>query len=113
MAYDEALAERVREVLAGTGVAATEKSMFGGLAFLVEDAMAVAASGHGGLMVRCLPEQSGALTEQPGVARMVMRGREMDGWLTVEGTPTDVELERWVDVGVAAARAQPPKARRR
>lgn len=113
MAYDVALAERVREVLSGTGVVTTEKAMFGGLAFLVQDTMAVAVSGRGGLLLRCLPEQAEPLTAEPGVARMVMNGREMAGWLTVAEDRAVTELDRWVATGVAAARAQPPRPARR
>ena len=57
MAYDEDLANRIRELMAGeAGV--TEKKMFGGLAFLIGGNMAVAASGQGGLMVRVAPEET-------------------------------------------------------
>jgi len=51
MPYDEELAARIREIVAGEP-ALTEKKMFGGIAFLIGGNMAVAASGHGGLMVR-------------------------------------------------------------
>ena len=61
MAYDEDLAQRVRELLAKER-GLTEKKMFGGLAFLVGGNMAVAASGQGGLMVRCDPAESDRLT---------------------------------------------------
>ena len=82
MTYDRELADRVRAALsAEPGV--TEKAMFGGLAFLVDGSLAVAASGKGGLMVRCDPARADELTAADGVARMVMRGREMDGWLRV------------------------------
>ena len=57
--------------------------MFGGLAFLVGGHMAVAASGKGGLMVRCDPADSERLVGEPGASRMEMRGKEMDGWLRV------------------------------
>ena len=63
MAYDEDLANRIRELVADTpGVA--EKKMFGGLAFLVGGNMAVAASGQGGLMVRIDPGETDALAAQ-------------------------------------------------
>lgn len=110
MAYDEDLAVRVRELI-GSGPAVTEKRMFGGLAFLVGGHMAVAASGQGGLLVRCDPEESEALVAEDGVERMVMQGRPMDGWLRVEvdpGAPDDA-LRRWVDTGVGYARSLPPK----
>jgi TfoX/Sxy family transcriptional regulator of competence genes len=110
MAYDEDLANRIRELLAGEG-ALTEKKMFGGLAFLIGGNMAVAASGQGGVMVRVDPEESDALIGREHASRMVMRGREMPGWLRVaeEGVRTKRQLEPWVKRGVAYARSLPAK----
>ena len=110
MAYDEGLANRIRELLAGEqGV--TEKKMFGGLAFLIGGNMSVSASGRGGLMVRVDPGDSEALVSKQHCERMVMRGREMDGWLRVapEGVRTKRELERWVKRSVGYARSLPAK----
>jgi TfoX/Sxy family transcriptional regulator of competence genes len=110
MAYDEELAERIRELIAGeSGV--TEKKMFGGLAFLVGGNMAVAASGQGGLLARVDPEDGDALLAKPHVEPMEMRGRAMTGWLLVddEGIRTKRQLESWVKRGVAYARTLPPK----
>ncbi len=110
MAYDEELANRIRELVAGEA-AVTEQSMFGGLAFLVGGNMAVAASGQGGLMVRVEPEETHALLETPYAHPFEMRGREMKGWLRVddEGLRTKRQLEPWVKRGVAYARSLPPK----
>jgi TfoX/Sxy family transcriptional regulator of competence genes len=110
MAYDEDLANRIRELMADEpGV--TEMRMFGGLAFLLGGNMAVAASGQGGLMVRVDPEETEALLAEPGAQRFEMRGRAMDGWLRVdaESVDTQAELEPWVRRGVAYARSLPPK----
>ncbi len=110
MAYDEDLANRIRELLAGEdGV--TEKKMFGGLAFLIGGNMAVSASGQGGLLLRCDPEETDAHVEKPHAKRFEMRGREMDRWLRVdaEGIRSQRELAPWVAVGVAYARSLPPK----
>jgi len=109
MAYDEELAERIRGLLPDVPV--TEQKMFGGLAFLVGGHMAVAASGKGGLMLRCDPQDSGRLVGEPGAGRMVMRGKEMDGWLRVasEAVAGDEALERWIAVGTAYAASLPPK----
>ena len=111
MAYDEDLANRIRELIAGMDVLATETKMFGGLAFLVNGNMSVSASGRGGLMLRCAPEDSEALTAKPHCERMVMKGRAMDGWLRVddEGIKTKRQLEPWVKRGVAYAQSLPPK----
>ena len=104
MTYDRELADRVRAALS-TEPHVTEKAMFGGLAFLVDGAMAVAVSGQGGLMVRSDPARAEELTAADGVERMVMRGRAMDGWLRVSADVVDDEdpLRRWVAIGRAAA----------
>jgi TfoX/Sxy family transcriptional regulator of competence genes len=104
MAYDEALAEKVRAWVAG----ATEKKMFGGLAFLVGGNMAVAASGQGGLLVRVDPAESDALVASTAAEPMEMGGRTMSGWLRVD-VEDDDELAEWVDRGVSYARRLPPK----
>ena len=110
MAYDDDLAARVRE-LVGTGPEVTEKRMFGGLAFLVGGHLAVAASGQGGLMVRCDPAETAALLDEPHAGPMEMRGREMAGWLRVDaaGATTTEAVRPWVERGVAYARSLPPK----
>ena len=110
MAYDEDLANRIRELMAAEdGV--TEQRMFGGLAFLIGGNMSVAASGQGGLMVRVDPEETDALLEKPGAGPFEMRGRHMKGWLRVasEDVRTKRQLEPWVRRGVAYARSLPPK----
>jgi TfoX/Sxy family transcriptional regulator of competence genes len=110
MAYDQDLAERIRELLdEERGV--TEKKMFGGLAFLVGGNMAVAASGQGGVLVRVDPEHSDKLLASTNARPMEMRGRPMDGWLRVdaEDVETKKQLGKWVKLGVARARALPPK----
>ncbi len=110
MAYDEDLANRIRELIAGEpGI--TEQRMFGGLAFLVAGNMSVAASGRGGLMVRIDPEATEALVTKPHARPFEMRGKAMQGWLRVdaEGLRTKRQLEPWVRRGVAYARSLPPK----
>lgn len=110
MAYDEDLADRVREHLAGARV--TEKRMFGGLAFLLGGNMAVAASGQGGLLVRVDPSESDRLLEEPGVEPMQMGGRApMTGWLHVatDVIVDDDSLSRWVQRGVRYALTLPEK----
>jgi TfoX/Sxy family transcriptional regulator of competence genes len=110
MAYDEDLANRVREVI-GVESGLTEKKMFGGLAFLINGNMSVGVSGQGGLMVRVDPAETDALVAKPHARPFEMRGREMQGWLRVdsEGVRTKRELEPWVRRGVTYARSLPPK----
>lgn len=109
MAYDEELANRIRTAL--SEVEYTEKTMFGGLGFMVGGNMAVAAGSNGGMMLRVDPARSDALVEAPGVEKMVMRGRAMDGWLDIAPAAVagDDDLARWVGVGVTYAKSLPPK----
>mgnify|MGYP001083889279 CR=1 FL=1 len=109
MAYDEDLANRVRELVGRESV--VEKRMFGGLAFLAHGNMAVVVRGKGGLMVRVDPAESGDLQARPGVDAMVMRGRELGGWLVVEPArlERDGDLKEWVDRGFTYARTLPAK----
>ena len=110
MAYDEELAARIRDLLADeAGVA--EKKMFGGLAFLMNGNMAVAASGQGGLLVRVDPAESAELVETTPATEMEMRGRSMAGWLRLESAELESnELVPWVNRGAAYARSLPAKS---
>jgi TfoX/Sxy family transcriptional regulator of competence genes len=110
VAYDEELADRIRELLSGESV--TEKAMFGGLAFLVNGNMSVSASGQGGLLVRVDPEESDALLAEPGAEEFEMGNRgPMNGWLRVRPDVLADErvLTQWVRRGVTYARSLPPK----
>jgi hypothetical protein len=110
VAYDEDLANRIRELLsAHRGV--QEKSMFGGLAFLIGGNMAVAASGSGGLMVRVPPDDTATLLVRDHVSPMVMAGREIRGWVRVadDGVKTKRQLEGWVKRGAEYATSLPAK----
>jgi TfoX/Sxy family transcriptional regulator of competence genes len=109
MAYDEDLANRVREQLADED-ALTEKAMFGGLAFMLRGNMAVGISGDE-LMVRLDKDEGDAALDEPHVRPFDMTGRPMRGWILVgaEGVSTDPQLERWVARGAAFARSLPPK----
>jgi TfoX/Sxy family transcriptional regulator of competence genes len=110
MAYDEDLADRIRELL-GPERGVEEKRMFGGLAFLINGNMAVAASGQGGLLVRVAPDDTDTLVERAHVSPMVMAGREARGWLRVdgEGVKTKRQLRSWVTRGTEYARSLRPK----
>ncbi len=110
VAYDDDLASRVRDLIAGEPDV-TEKRMFGGLAFLIGGNMSVGVSGQGGLMVRVEPGDTDALVTKPHARSFEMRGRAVEGWLRVdaEGLRTKRQLEPWVRRGVAYARSLPPK----
>jgi hypothetical protein len=110
VAYDEDLANRIRELM-GANLALTEKKMFGGLAFLIGGNMAIAASGQGGVLVRVDPAQSESLVNSSDAETAVMRGRAMDGWLRVadEHIKTQRQLSKWVKLGVGYASSLPAK----
>jgi hypothetical protein len=110
MAYDEELAERIREVLGGQA-GLSETKMFGGLAFLIGGNMAVAASGQGGLLVRVDPARSESLVATTNARPMEMRGRQMRGWLRVasDDVRTKRQLAKWVGLGAGYARSLPAK----
>ncbi len=99
MAYDERLAERIRELLARAAGVTEQKNM------------AVGVSGQGGILVRVDPAESDELVASTNAYPMEMRGRSMAGWLRVdpENVDTAKQLEPWVARGAAYARALPPK----
>ena len=110
MAYDEDLANRIRELIAAED-GLTEQRMFGGLAFLIGGNMAVAASGQSGLLVRVDPAMSDELVATTDARPMEMRGRPMQGWLRVraEHIQTRAQLAEWVTLGTTYARTLPSK----
>ncbi len=110
MAYDEDLANRLRELLAGEEEV-TEKKMFGGLAFLIRGNLSVSASRNGGLLVRIDPADTDASLARPHVELMRMGGRTMDGWITVapDGVKTKRQLAVWVKRSVAFVQTLPAK----
>ncbi|HEV3227234.1 MAG TPA: TfoX/Sxy family protein [Acidimicrobiales bacterium] len=110
MAYDEKLAERIRDLMAEQPDL-TEKKMFGGLAFLIAGNMAVAASGQGGLMVRVDPAEGDKLIATTLARPMEMRGRSMSGWLRLDSDDVRLkrQLEKWVTMGVGYAKTLPRK----
>ena len=101
MAYDEATAERVRELLSGRRDV-IEKKMMGGLCFMVNGAMCCSISGQGGLLVRVGPDAQQKVLREPHVKPMEMRGRIMTGFVRVgpDGYRTGPALKKWVDRGV-------------
>jgi hypothetical protein len=110
VAYDQELAQRIRDAVAREP-GLSEQAMFGGLAFLVGGNMAIAASGQGGLLVRVDPADSTDLVRDTAAAPFEMRGRAMAGWLRVsaDAVERDDDLQAWIDRGVAFARSLAPK----
>ncbi len=100
MAYDEKLAERIREALQDEeGV--IEKKMFGGLCFMMRGRMFCGIV-KDDLMVRCLPERYEELLEKPGAREMDFTGKPMKGFLYVESEElkTSRQLKWWIEAGV-------------
>jgi TfoX/Sxy family transcriptional regulator of competence genes len=109
MAYDEALAERIRARLEDEpGV--VEKRMFGGLAFLVEGNMCVGVHGDE-LIARIEPEETDAALERDGTRIFDITRRPMRGWILVapSALEDDTELGAWVEEALAFVRGLPPK----
>jgi TfoX/Sxy family transcriptional regulator of competence genes len=109
MAYDETLAERVRERLAGR-TSIDERRMFGGLALMLDGNMCCCVTEHG-LMVRVGPDAYHDALAQPHARVMDLTGRPMRGWVSVEpeGLASDAMLGRWVEQGAEFAGTLPPK----
>jgi TfoX/Sxy family transcriptional regulator of competence genes len=110
MAYDEDLANRMRELLAAED-GLTELPMFGGLAFLLDGNMAVAVSSRGGLLVRVGGDGAKAALARKHASQMEMGGGPAKGWIRVapEGVATKRQLATWVRRGADFARTLPPK----
>ena len=109
MAYDEGLAQRVREALDERSDV-TEKKMFGGLAFLLGGNMCVGVVGED-LLVRVGPGAYDEALREPHAREMDFTGRPMKGLVFVAagGLESDRVLQRWVDRGVRFASALAPK----
>jgi TfoX/Sxy family transcriptional regulator of competence genes len=110
VAYNEDLANRIRELIASEPDV-SEQAMFGGLVFFVGGKMSVAAGARGSLVVRVDPEETDALLAKPHAEPFEMGGREMQGRLRInaDGVRTKRQLEPWVRRSVAYARTLPSK----
>jgi hypothetical protein len=110
MAYDEVLAQRIHDLVDGEA-GWTSKKMFGGLGFMLDGHMAVAAGSSGALMVRADPADGEAWVDGESVQPMEMRGRPMAGWLLVSQTVLagDEQLQMWVERGATFVRTLPPR----
>ena len=109
MAYDEGLAQRLREALANAD-GLTERRMFGGIAFMLDGNMAVGVSSDE-LMVRTGPDRHDEALAHPHARVFDLSGRAMKGWVLVspQGAADDADLAGWLKLGVSFARSLPPK----
>ena len=111
MAYDERLAERMREALAPAS--AREVRMFGGLAFMVRDHMCCGVMGNA-LLARVGPEAYPAALRQKHVRKMEFTGRPLVGYVLVDppGIESADDLARWLEACLAFVGTLPPKRKR-
>lgn len=109
MAFDEALADRIRDVLASRPEV-TERKMFGGIAFMLAGNMAVGVIGED-LMVRLDPADAERALGEPHARPMDFTGRPAKNMVYVdaEGTASDEDLAAWVKAGAEYAASLPPK----
>jgi hypothetical protein len=104
MAFDEALAERVRTLLAGRP-GLTERKMFGGLGFMLHGNMCCGVHGDE-LIIRVAPERTAEALSRPHTREFDMTGRPMKGWLLVS---SEANVNEWVDEAADYAASLPPK----
>src|SRR5215211_1105574 len=109
MAYDEALADRIRDALAGRDVV-TERKMFGGLAFMVGGNMCCGVIGSEA-MLRLGEDGADAALDEPHTRPMDFTGRPMKGmvYVATPGIEDDAAVRCWVERAVAFAGSLPPK----
>ncbi len=109
MAYDEGLAQRILDVLGDRG-GLEPKKMFGGVGYMLRGNMSVGVHGDE-LIVRVGPKRYEEALQRPHARPFDMTGRPMKGWIWVgqEGFEDDVDLERWIQLGVDFALSLPPK----
>ena len=109
MAYDEGLAERLREALADRDDL-QEKKMFGGLSFLLNGNLCCGVIGDE-MIVRVGPDASNAALQKPHARMFDFTGKPMKGWVIVapQGVESDNDLQRWVEMGLEFAGSLPPK----
>ena len=109
MSYNPDLADHIRTIL-GPRLDLSEKSMFGGLAFLINGNLAIAASGQGGILVRIDPEITSEIINSSSAEIMVMRGKEMRGWVRVsDENLSDGDLSRWIQLSTTYTEKLPKK----
>ena len=110
MAYDETLADRIRDVLADHADRVREQKMFGGIAFMVDGHMTVGVV-NDELMARVGADGEDDALAQPHARTMDFTGRPMTGFIQVAaaGVATDEDVKAWVDRSLAFTTTLPPK----
>jgi TfoX/Sxy family transcriptional regulator of competence genes len=103
MAYNEQLADRIRELLAEASVEVFEKKMFSGLSFLVNDKMCVSVAANNRVLLRLSPVDYDGVVEKNGVELMLRNGKAMKGYVYINADilKTNRDLKHWVDMALA------------
>jgi TfoX/Sxy family transcriptional regulator of competence genes len=101
MAFDEHLADRIRNILQEKRVRFEEKKMFGGLCFMVKKKMC-AGIVKNDLMARIDPEEYEKALKKKGCREMTFSGRPMKGFVFVDGrgTDSDKSLTQWLQLAL-------------
>jgi TfoX/Sxy family transcriptional regulator of competence genes len=108
MAFDRDLVASVSTALTDTG-AVREAKMFGGIGFMLNGNLIVAASKRG-LLVRIGKDRQGDALAQPGARAMVMRGRTMEGYIYVDPPAcSDQAVRKWIGLAIDFVQTLPPK----
>lgn len=109
MAYDLALAQRVRKLI-GSSRGLTEREQFGGIAFLLRGNVACGIIGDE-LLVRVGPERHDEAMQSKEAKPFSLTGRPSKGWILVRpaGLKAPASLKKWVEMGLDFAKTLPPK----
>lgn len=102
MAYNEELADRIRQALAHLS-SVREQKMFGGLFFMVNGHLCVGAAKNGDILLRCDPEVVDEMLTRKGARWADMKGKPMGkGWLLIdpEGTATQEDFDSWIGIAL-------------
>ena len=110
MAVRDDLTERIRRLVV-MDPRVTEKRMFGGICFLLDGKILVAARRTGAMMAQIGAETAAQVTQEPGVTQMMMRGRAMAAFVDVEGEQIETEegLRRWINLAERYVASKPVK----
>ena len=101
MAYNEKMADRIREIIAQTHKNVEEKKMFAGLCFMVNDKMCVGVH-EDKIMVRLDPKVYDTVIEKDGCEPMNFTGKIMKGFVFVDADAltTKKKLEYWTNLAL-------------
>jgi TfoX/Sxy family transcriptional regulator of competence genes len=113
MAYNEKIADKIREALDGTKNL-VEKKMFGGIAFMINDKMCIGVNNND-LIIRCNPEDTEELLKKPGAKPFDLSGKpSMKGWLLVGEKGSKKDLEWWLALCIeSSSQAKASKSKKK